>query len=168
MWECFKANLTNHYMCNLNYYVQTKFSTTRAHYFRDENNHNNSHDSKVLHHSPVGILQLASLLESDNAGQGLQDLPQGLQVHRQLLQKQKRPSQDWKHTNCSFTWFHPHTQSQTYLLGNELDQELTELQGFHHLFLHHFALSWSNQLKTLGEEVQEIVYLELTLINGLY
>lgn len=56
--------------------------------------HNNSHDSKVFHHSPVGVLQLAGLLERDDAGQGLQDLLKGLQVHRQLLHRAGSRSRD--------------------------------------------------------------------------
>jgi len=52
--------------------------------------HNNSHHSEVFHDSPVGVLQLAGLLESDDAGQGLKDVLDGLEVHRQLLHRQQR------------------------------------------------------------------------------
>lgn len=108
----------------------------------------------MFHHSPVGVLQLAGLLERDDAGQGLQDLLKGLQVHRQLLHRAGSRSRDLSlkpHQQFPLMIFHPHTQLPTYLLVNVLDQELTELQSFHHLLLHHLALSFTDLLKTLRE-----------------
>lgn len=40
----------------------------------------------MFHHSPVGVLQLARLVESDGAGEGLDGLLKGLQVNGELLQ----------------------------------------------------------------------------------
>lgn len=44
-----------------------------------------SRHSEVFHHSPVGVFQLAGLLEGDDTGQVLEDLLKRLQVHGQLL-----------------------------------------------------------------------------------
>lgn len=76
----------------------------------------------MFHHSPVGVLQLARLAESDGVGEGLQGLLKGLQVDGELL------------------------------LVNVFDQELAELQGFHHLLLHQLAVGLIDKLKILGRE----------------
>lgn len=107
---------------------------------------NNSRYSKVFHHSPVGVFQLAGLLESNHAGQGLQDLLEGLQIHRQLLHIACNRVRNWKHVTCFFSSQH---SMQTYLLANVLDYKLAELQSFHRLLLHHLALSMTNLSKTL-------------------
>lgn len=106
----------------------------------------------MFHHSPVGVLQLAGLVESDEADEGLQGLLKGLQVHGQLLQGgEKRRDVSLPRNHITRTPPSP-PHDFTHLLANVLDQELTELQGLHHLLLHHLAVSFTDLLKTLRGE----------------
>lgn len=112
----------------------------------------------MLHHSPVGVLHLAGPAEGDGVWEALQGLLEGLQVQAELLQAESSRKVSRKRRLAWPGLAAALSSAHAYLLVSTLDQELTELQHFHHFLLRQLVISLLDLLETLEKEKTRFIY----------